>query len=168
VSAFSIRPAGPGDGATAARLLDALSAHEGDPTGVLTAASIERDLCGPDRLARGLLAEAGGEAVGLAIWLRAWESAVAARGGFLTDLFVVEGWRGRGVGRALMAAVCGAIAAEGGVFLQLTAQARNARARAFYDALCGGEDEDLVVITATGERFARLAAAGVTSRAGSR
>jgi GNAT superfamily N-acetyltransferase len=168
MNAFSIRPAGPGDGATAARLLDALSAHEGDPTGVLTAAAIERDVCGPERLARGLLAEAGGEAIGLAVWLRAWESATAERGGFLTDLFVVGGWRSRGVGRALMAAACAAVAAEGGGFLQLTAQVRNARARAFYGALCGGEDDDLVVFTATGARFARLAAAGVTSPAGSR
>jgi GNAT superfamily N-acetyltransferase len=165
---FAIRAARPGDGATLARLLDALSAHEGDPTSVLTAAALERAMCGPDSLPRALVAEAAAGAIGLAVWVPAWESAVAARGGFLADLYVEPGWRGRGVGRALMAAVCAAVAAEGGAFLQLTAQARNARARAFYGALCGGENDDLVVFTAGGEAFARLAAAGVTSRAAPR
>lgn len=164
MTATAIRPARAGDGAALARLLDALSAHEGDPTGVLTAGAMERDLCGPAPVGRALLAEAGGEAVGLAVWLPAWESAAAARGGFLTDLYVADAWRGRGLGRALMAAACAAVAAEGGDFLQLTAQARNDRARAFYAAL-SEEETGLVVFTAGGARFARLAEAGRAAQA---
>jgi ribosomal protein S18 acetylase RimI-like enzyme len=168
MSAPAIRPVRAGDGAAVAALLDALSAHEGDPVGPLTAEAVERDACGPARLAQGFLAEADGPPVGLALWLRAWESATAERGGFLTDLYVAEGWRGRGLGRALMAAVAAAVAAEGGTFLQLTAKAGNARARGFYRALCGPEAAGLVVFSAEGAAFARLAAGGLTGPEGSR
>jgi ribosomal protein S18 acetylase RimI-like enzyme len=125
---------------------------------------VERDLCGAAPVGRALIAEDGGGAVGLALWLPAYESATAERGGFLTDLYVAEAWRGRGLGRALMAAACADVAQGGGAFLQLTAQARNARARAFYAALCE-EETGLVVFTAAGGRFARLAEAGRAAQA---
>ena len=67
----------------------------------------------------GLVAESGGAVVGFA----------AATGAFLDQLFVLPAWQGRGVGRALLAAVL----ARGLRPVTLHTSQGNARARAFYE-----------------------------------
>ncbi len=157
---LAIAPAREPDAAEVARLMRALCLHEGDPADHATEAAMLRDVCAEGRAVEGLLARMGGAAVGLATWRPCYESAWAARGAFLCDLYVEEGARGRGVGRALVTAVARASAAQGGVFLWLTALRRNERARAFYRRLCDVEGEDVLIYAMTERPFAALVRQG--------
>jgi ribosomal protein S18 acetylase RimI-like enzyme len=75
----------------------------------------------------GFLAEEGGEAVGFALGRR-----LTPRLGRLTDVYVVPGWRRRGLAAALVGAVAEALQADGAAFLELEAGADNAGARGIY------------------------------------
>lgn len=157
---LTIEPAGPQDAADLARLMRGLNEHEGDPVEHATEAALLRDVCAEGRAVDGLLARLGGAAVGFVLFHPAYEAPYAARGSFLTDLFVAPEARRRGVGRALLAAAARATAARGGTFLQLTALARNPGAQAFYRSVCNVENGDIVVFALTQGRFAALAAGG--------
>ncbi|MBA3342354.1 MAG: GNAT family N-acetyltransferase [Gemmatimonadaceae bacterium] len=52
-----------------------------------------------------LIASIGGEPVGFALFFHNYSTFLAQRGVFLEDLFVIPAARGRGVGRALLAAL---------------------------------------------------------------
>jgi ribosomal protein S18 acetylase RimI-like enzyme len=157
---LTIAPARPPDAADLARLMRGLNAHEGDPVGHATEAAMLRDVCAEGRAVDGLIARLGGAAVGMALFHPAYEAPYAARGSFVTDLFVAPEARRRGVGRALLAEAARTTAARGGTYLWLTALGRNAGARAFYRAVCDVEDDDIVVFALTRERFADLAREG--------
>jgi diamine N-acetyltransferase len=82
-----------------------------------------------------LIAEAGSEAAGYAIynigfWADTFEGIV-----FISDLFVREAWRGRGVGRQLMECAANAGRAEGCTRIMWTVWSRNEAARRFYRAI---------------------------------
>lgn len=134
-------------------MVDELNAHEGEPTGNLTPEKAARDLIGPNAALGAFVAEADGALVGFAFWHPSYETPYAARGGFVTDLFVRETHRGAGVGEALLRAVVKASAAEGGEFLWLTSMAKNERARRFYRRLMDVEEDQVVAYALTGERF---------------
>lgn len=65
---------------------------------------LARDGFGEDPRFRALIAEWNGEPSGYALWFPYYSTWVG-RGLFLEDLFVREGFRGRGIGKALLAAV---------------------------------------------------------------
>jgi GNAT superfamily N-acetyltransferase len=69
---------------------------------VATIADLQRGLFGPDRVAEALLAYAGAEPVGFALFFHNFSTFVGRRGLYLEDLFVRPQWRGRGFGRALL------------------------------------------------------------------
>ena len=76
-----------------------------------------------------LIAETGSEAAGYAIynigfWADSFEGIV-----FMSDLFVREAWRGRGVGRQLMENISDAGRAEGCTRIMWTVWSRNEAAR---------------------------------------
>lgn len=77
------------------RLLDYVTIREED---------LARDGLGPNPRFRALIAECDGQAAGYAFFFR-YYSTWAGRGLFLEDLFVREAFRGRGIGKALLAAV---------------------------------------------------------------
>lgn len=87
----------------------------------------------PAHEVKGLVAEIGGEPVGIANYRAFARPSTGTTGLWLDDLFVDPAGRGRGVGRALADHLRG-IAAEGGhsVVRWITAQ-DNARAQALYD-----------------------------------
>jgi len=86
-----------------------------------------------------LIAEERGRVVGYALYFAAYDTDDAARGFYLQDLYVRPEARRRGVGRALMAALARACAADGGSYLFWNALARNRAARAFYRRIGAGE-----------------------------
>jgi len=90
-----------------------------------------------------MVAERGGELLGLVHFLYHRSTSQLALNCYLQDLFTAEAARGRGVGRALIEAVCErARAAEAGRVYWLTHHA-NATARRLYDAVA--DDTGFVV-----------------------
>jgi GNAT superfamily N-acetyltransferase len=109
-----IRPAAPPDVPDLLRLVRALAAYEREPDAVVTTEEdLGSALFGPSPLARALVAESGGRLVGMAIWFPGFSTWTGRGTLYLEDLFVEEAERGRGLGRALVAALA-AIAVESG------------------------------------------------------
>ena len=151
----SIRPARPEDAALIAAMAGELSAHEGEPTPDLSAADVQRDGFGPQAAFAALLAELETAPVGYALYHGAYDSIRGRRGSFLLDLFVRDAARGRGVGRALMAAVARATRDAGGSFLWWNMLRDNTLAERFYEKL-GQRYPNLLVWTAEAEDFENL------------
>jgi GNAT superfamily N-acetyltransferase len=73
---------------------------------VATEADLHRTLFGPARYAEVLIAEdAGGAAIGFALFFHNYSTFLGRPGIYLEDLFVRPAARGKGVGKALMIAV---------------------------------------------------------------
>lgn len=154
---FRIRRARASDAAIVARLANALNRHEGLPPRLFTTARMRRDAFGPRRAFRVLVAEAGGRIVGYASFLSGYNSDVAAREIWLLDLFVVPGWRSRGVGRALIGAVAGETVRRGLAWLEWGVRGSNTRALRFYHRL-GARVSDTRIALLADPALGRLAA----------
>lgn len=163
-----VRAAASADAAEVARLLEALSRHEEDLVQYVTPEIAQRDFCGPSAVMRTLVVAREDPGApqrpaalrGIATWQPHYETTYAVRGAYVSDLFVDEDQRGRGIGRALLAAVSREVAVRGGVFLWLTARGANTAARAFYRQVCDVEEENLAAYALTRERFAALSRGG--------
>ena len=146
------RAPSPEDAAELAAMVNELCRHEGDPTGYFTEETAMADVIAPGAPVSGVVAEMDGEPVGYALWHFGYESAWAARGAYLADLYVRPEARRCGVGDALLRHVARAADADGGTFVWWTAHRVNARARRFYRDRA--EEEDGVVAYAlTHEKF---------------
>jgi len=130
-----IAPAGAGDMGDLARALEALSAGMGDIHHA-TEAVLARACLGPDPACCGFLARAGAELAGAALASPVFSTTFGAAGAYVSDLWVAEGFRGRGLGRRLLRRVAEHAAERWQArFLKLTVYAENAGARAFYERL---------------------------------
>ena len=99
---FTLRPAGPADAAEVLRLVRALAEYERLADEVTaTEDHFARALAGPTPRAHAVLAEAGGSAVGLALWYYTFSTFAGGPDLFLEDLFVEPAHRGTGIGVAL-------------------------------------------------------------------
>ena len=99
---FTLRPATPADAATVFGLVRALAEYERLAHQVTaTEAQFARALAGSAPRAHAVLAEAGGEAVGLALWYYTFSTFAGGPDLFLEDLFVAPTHRGLGIGLAL-------------------------------------------------------------------
>lgn len=150
-----MRPPIAADAPTLSRLADDLSAHENEPRGWFTPQKALEDVIAPDAPVSALLAEVDDAVAGFVMWHFAYETPWAARGAFVTDLFVEERARGAGVAEALMRGVARAAADQGGSFIWLTTYRKNARARAFYRKIAAEED-GLTAYAVAHERFKAL------------
>ena len=74
---------------------------------MITEADLVRDGFGPAPKFRALIAEWDGQAAGYALFFGFYSTWEGRPGLFLEDLFVREAFRGKGVGRALLAKVAG-------------------------------------------------------------
>ncbi len=92
-----------------------------------------------------LVAEADGQLLGFCQLYPTWCSVAAARIFVLYDLFVDEGVRRAGVGRALMLAAQHFGRQAGAVRLDLSTARTNARAQALYESLGWQRDEAYLV-----------------------
>ena len=111
MSAVTIRPAAPADAATIVALVRELADFERlSHYAKITVADVERDL---GRYFEALLAERGGEPLGLALFFHSYSTFEGRPSLFLEDLFVREQARGTGLGRRLLAALA-ALARERG------------------------------------------------------
>ncbi len=159
---LALRAATAADAPVIAELVEALNRSEGDPTGYVTAATMAHDL------ARGeisvVVAEASGSIVGYCLFHVGYEATYAASGLYIVDLYVIEDWRRRGVGRALVAEVARRAKAGGGSFVWWTAKPGNEAANAAYAKL-GSLSEPVIAHAVFDEAFEALVAAGEARRA---
>lgn len=100
---MSIEPARPADAALIVALVRELAEYERllDQV-VITAEDVRRDLFGPRPYAEAVIARAGDEPVGFALWFHNYSTFAGRPGLYLEDLFVRPAFRGRGYGEALL------------------------------------------------------------------
>jgi GNAT superfamily N-acetyltransferase len=160
---LTIRPARAADADALAALVRELSAHQGDPTDRFDATAARRDGFGDPRRFETLLAETDGRPVGYALFVPAYESAHAAAGLYVADLYVAPTHRRRGIGRALLAALAAEARLRGLGFLWWVSRAWNTDAHAFFRRVAAVEDP-VVAFATFGEPFERLAAEDAARR----
>lgn len=153
---LSIRFAEPEDAPVVAALESELSAHQKDSENHFTPEAARRDGFGADVEFVAMLAEWEGEAVGYALFHDSYETAYAARGIYLCDIYVRSSARRRGIGRALFAAVAEEGRRRGRGFVWCASKTWNADAHAFYRAL-GAYAEPIIAHALTGKAFDALA-----------
>src|SRR5215813_11316369 len=153
---FCLRPATPADGERVAAMCAALSAEEGlGATSQFTAAAFRRDGFGPMPAFACLIAEIDGAPVGYALHCQDYDTDRLCRSVYLADLYVEKAARGRGVGRALMAATAAAGRAQGARLMMWSVLRSNEPARRFY-AMLGKEIDGQIEMVVARERFDRL------------
>lgn len=156
-----IRTPRPDDVPALVALVDALNIHEGEPRGAFNEAMAHRDVLAPNCPLKCVVAEQDGALVGYAFWHFSYETAYAARGSFVADLFVSEGHYGQSLGQQLLTDVARRTKADGGEYLWLTAYRTNNRARAFYRKVMSLEEDDVVNYSLIEERFQDMASGHV-------
>lgn len=154
-----VRPAVPEDRDAIAALVRGLNEIQNDPVENFTAESVDRDIFGADPSIEALIGELDGRSVAYAFFHGAYESGWAARGLYVSDLFVAPEGRRHGVARALMAAIAREAKARKKSYLWWTSSAWNAEAHEFYAAL-GANAEDVKAHALTFEAFEALAQEG--------
>ena len=113
--------------------------NDSDPTFDIEAAELKLEKCGfgAKRLFSALIAEQAGAAVGYAIynigfWADTLEGMI-----LVTDLFVREAWRGKGIGQRLMSHLVEIGKAEGCERVMWTVWRENEAAKRFYRKIGG-------------------------------
>jgi GNAT superfamily N-acetyltransferase len=138
---ISIRPARIEDAALLRTMIRELAEFERElDLCVIEESDLARDGFGENPRFRALIAEWGGESAGYALVFN-YYSTWAGRGLFLEDLFVREGFRGQGIGKALLAAVARLAVAENCYGVHWEVLDWNKRAIEFYQSL-GAEFRD--------------------------
>lgn len=135
-AACDIRPATRGDAPLLAELIGELAVYEKlGHEALADAALLERHLFGERPAAEAVLAEAGGEPAGYALFFPTFSTFVGRPGIWLEDLFVRPQRRGAGIGRALLTHVARLAVARGCGRLEWSALDWNEPALAFYRGL---------------------------------
>lgn len=130
-----IRLAVAGEGARVNAALCALSQDMGD-THRASDALIEQACFGPAVALYAMLAEADGDTLGVAVFSPQISTYRGEIGVYVSDIWVAEAARGRGLGRQLLAAVRDAAALRWGAgYLRLAVYDDNAAARRLYERL---------------------------------
>lgn len=111
---ISIRPASPSDIPDILAFIRELAEYEREPaSAIATPEDLLRDGFGPAPRFHCLIAEWSSQPVGFALYFYNYSTWRGHAGIYLEDLFVRPAFRGKGIGKALFAAVA-AIAVEGG------------------------------------------------------
>ncbi len=152
----NIRSAKRRDAALVVAMAAELSAGEGKRSRGLTEADFRRDGFGRRAAFSCLIAEFDGAPAGYSLFHHAYDAESGQRGAFLHDLYLRPAYRGRGLGRALLAEVCRATRNGGGRFVWWCMIDGNHQASGFYRQLAKPLD-DLKIWIAEGETFERLA-----------
>lgn len=132
---YGIRPANRNDVPKLMPLVRSMLTFHNDPLDHFTEEAILRDGFGSNPAFSILIAEENSILLGYALFHEAYETAYAARGYYLNDLFVTEAARTRGVGRALLRSVGQQATQNGLTFVWWVAQNWNDDAVQFYKSL---------------------------------
>jgi GNAT superfamily N-acetyltransferase len=153
-----IRPATPADVPTVARLIRALAeyerlAHEV----VLDEARLRDHLFGPRPYCEVLIAEDAGAPVGYALFFHTYSTFRTRPGIYLEDLFVLPECRGRGHGKALLAALAKLALERDCGRLEWAVLNWNEPAIGFYKSLGAVPMDEWTVYRLTGDALTNLA-----------
>ena len=130
---FDIRFATPGDAPTILHLIRLLAEHEHEPEAVaVTIAELRAQLGEAHPPFECLIAEDDRRPIGFALFFRNYSTWRGRPGLFLEDLFIVEEYRGRGVGAALMGRLRQIVAERGWGRMEWAVLNWNTAAQNFY------------------------------------
>jgi GNAT superfamily N-acetyltransferase len=157
-AAFALRDATPTDVPEVLRLVRGLAEYERLlQEVVMTEADLHAALFGPQPRAFAVLAEAGGAAVGLALWYYTFSTFRGRPDIFLEDLFVEPTHRGLGIGLALLRYLARRAVAENCRRVEWRVLNWNAPSIAFYESLGATTMLDWHVRQLGGDALAALA-----------
>jgi GNAT superfamily N-acetyltransferase len=157
-ASFMIRPARPEDAETLANLVRELAIYEKlEPHAKATAEDFRRHLFGPRPAAEAALAEVDDEPVGFALWFSNYSTFRGQPGLYLEDIFVKPEYRGRGIGKALLASLAQLAVGRGCGRMDWSVLDWNAPSIAFYRALGARPLDEWTVYRLDDEPLRRLA-----------
>ncbi len=136
-------------------LVTELNHHQGDPTDLFTIDHVIHDVFGDDRVFDTFVAELNTTIVGYVFFHAAYESGYAERGLFISDLYVTEASRRKGVARALIKAVGREAKSRGYTFLWWASKPWNTDAQEFYNEI-GANSEPIIAHALTHDVFDKL------------
>jgi GNAT superfamily N-acetyltransferase len=125
---------------------------------VATQASLSDALFGPKPGAEAVIARVGGEPAGFALFYHNFSTFLGRRGLYLEDLFVRPTFRGRAVGKSLLAHLAALALERGCGRFEWQVLDWNRQARDFYESLGAKANSTWVSYRMTGEALERLAA----------
>jgi GNAT superfamily N-acetyltransferase len=158
-ASFTIRPARPEDAETLANLVRELAIYEKlEHLAKATPEDFRRHLFGPRPAAEAALAEVDEEPVGFALWFSIFSTFRGQPGLYLEDIFVRPEFRGRGIGKALLASLARLAVGRGYGRMDWSVLDWNAPSIAFYRALGARPLEEWTVYRLDDEPLRRLAA----------
>lgn len=156
--AVALRRAQPDDAETIATLVRELAAFERLEHEVEGSADdFRRQLFGPRPAAEVILAEVAGRPAGFALYFGNFSTFRARPGVYLEDLYVRPEHRGRGIGKALIAAVARVAVERGAGRLEWAVLDWNVAAIAFYRSLDARPMAEWTVNRVTEDALRRLA-----------
>lgn len=155
----TLRRAGPGDGATLLRFIQALADYEREPDAVETdEATLEAQLRSDEPPFECLIAEDHGQPVGFALWFHTYSTWRGRRGLYLEDLFVPPDQRGRGIGATLLRELAAIAVERGCARMEWAVLDWNEPAQGFYRRLGAAPLEEWSVWRLTDRPLRELAA----------
>jgi GNAT superfamily N-acetyltransferase len=153
-----IDPAGVDDVPIVLSMIEALAEYEKLAHQVVaTEASVRESLFGARPAAEAAIARSGSEPVGFAVWFQNYSTFLSRPGIYLEDLFVLPGWRGRGIGRSLLAYLARIAISRNCGRLEWSVLDWNETAIRFYRSIGARPLDDWTVYRLTGDALARLA-----------
>jgi GNAT superfamily N-acetyltransferase len=157
--AFTLRAAGPADVSTILRCIRGLAEYERLAHAcVATEALLLESLFGPSPAAEIVLAFQGDAPAGFALWFRSYSTFLARPGIYLEDLFVLPEFRGRGLGRRLLAHLARTASERGYGRLEWAVLDWNTDAIRFYESLGAVPMADWTTYRVSGDALASLSA----------
>ncbi len=152
----TIRPAREGDAEVLLGLIRELATYEKAPEMVRGSAELLHRALFEQRTAEALVVEAGGEAVGYAIFFTTFSTWECRPGIWVEDIYVQPGHRRGGIGRALLARVAAIAVERGYPRLDWCALKWNRMALDFYAGIGAVPLEEWQLLRLEGEPLRRL------------
>ncbi len=156
---FRIAPAGPGDAGLILALVTGLAEYERLAHEVVaTEDDFTRTLFGDRPAAEVVIAYADDVPAGFALFFQSYSTFLGRPGLYLEDLFVVETWRGHGLGRLLLAHLARLVVERGWGRMEWSVLTWNEPAIGFYRRIGAQLLEEWRTCRITGQALQDLAA----------
>lgn len=153
---YTIRAATSGDAPAVLKLVRELAEFEHLTSEVVADVDLLHHALGSGHC-EALLAEAGGDAVGLALYFHNFSTFLARRGLYLEDLYVKPEFRKHGIGRALLSRLAQIAIVRGCGRFEWAVLDWNVDAMRFYESLGARPIKEWVICRLTGAALRDLA-----------